>query len=236
MSSPIARARRRTGQGGRQRSESQQICQNDALLTPSDNLFINYLPPFYTDSDLRALCAPYGEIHSSKIMVNLETGESKCFGFVKFATLAQAQEAITNLNGKVIHNKRLLVKYASSKEKRGRESFVVYIKQIPDTLNEQSILELFRTYGPIADVIPHMVDPVDPTVWRCFVQYSCVEDARLAVSEMNNKVIADKTRPIHVCFGDPQMLPVRAIMHCSVGSLLDDIDERMLLPSFLKNE
>lgn len=221
--------------GGRQRSESQQICQSAAPINPSTNLFINYLPPFYTDADLRALCAPYGEIHSSKIMINLETGESKCFGFVKFATLAQAQDAIENLDGRVIHNKRLLVKYASSKEKAGRESFVVYIKQIPNTLNEQSIVELFKAYGPIAAVIPHMVDPIDPTVWRCFVQYGSVETARAAVSEMNNKVVVEGTRPIHVCFGDPQMLPVRSFTRCSVDSILDDIDERMLLPSFLND-
>ena len=81
-------------------------------IEPSTNVFINYIPAEYTEADLRRLCSEYGEIMTSKIMINLETGQSKCFGFVRFKTLQQAQAAIQGLNGRPVGNKILLAKYA----------------------------------------------------------------------------------------------------------------------------
>ncbi|OHT12700.1 hypothetical protein TRFO_17421 [Tritrichomonas foetus] len=223
---------------------------------PTTNLFVNYLPAYYGDTDLRNLVAPYGQIICSKIMVNLETGESKCFGFVRLANLQQAQNAITALNGMQLGHKRLLVKYAESKEKNDPESDLIYVKQIPLMMNQTDIAQLFSPFGHLVQVVPHMIDNIDPTVWRCFIRFDSIESAASAIFEMNNKIIVMDSKPIHVRFADPNCIPnvqntlnyygqFNNAMNGSVHHLnnnvnnhaqtqrLDEIDEAMLLPSFL---
>jgi RNA recognition motif-containing protein len=55
-------------------------------------------------------------------MINLETGESKGFGFVRFSTHEEAKSAIDGLNGRHVQTKQLLAKFAESREKRDRVS------------------------------------------------------------------------------------------------------------------
>ena len=95
------------GGGHRGRPRSEYIQRTSAgtrrprsqVIKPSPNVFINYIPPHYTEADLRQLCAPYGEIVSSKIMINLDTGQSKCFGFVKMRDINQATAVIHGIDG-----------------------------------------------------------------------------------------------------------------------------------------
>lgn len=46
------------------------------------NIFVKYLPPDVDDEGLRALFAPYGEIISSKVMIDHQTGMSLGYGYV----------------------------------------------------------------------------------------------------------------------------------------------------------
>lgn len=46
------------------------------------NVFVKYLPSDLTDQDFYKLFSPFGEIISSKIMVDQSTGKSLGYGFV----------------------------------------------------------------------------------------------------------------------------------------------------------
>ena len=210
-------------------------------IQPSTNVFINYIPAEFTEADLRQLCAEYGEIVCSKIMINLETGQSKCFGFVKFATLAQAQAAIKGLNGREIGPKRLLAKYAESKERQETISTMIYVKRLPATVGPEFVAHLFSRFGQILGVTPHMIETIDPQYWRCFVQFSSYNAAAAAIATMNNQIIVAGSRPIHVRYADESrmsgtMLPSRdslPIGSTMAPSLFDDPEKAHLLPSFL---
>ncbi len=72
------------------------------------NIYISNLSYSTNDADLRGLFAEYGEVSSSKIITDRETGKSRGFGFVEMPDDAQAQKAINGLNevefdGKVIN-------------------------------------------------------------------------------------------------------------------------------------
>ena len=207
-------------------------------IEPSTNVFINYIPAEYTEADLRRLCSEYGEIMTSKIMINLETGQSKCFGFVRFKTLQQAQAAIQGLNGRPVGNKILLAKYAESHEKKERASMTIYIKRLPMTINPANVTQMFSQFGEIIQIVPHILDTIDPQYWRCFVRYTTFESAAAAISAMNNQIVTPNTRPIHVRYADESRLSGSLtyneyLMH---GSLIDDGNELQLLPSFLRND
>jgi RNA recognition motif-containing protein len=47
------------------------------------NLFVNYLGQEINDEGLRNMFSPFGTIESAKVMVDLASGQSKGFGFVK---------------------------------------------------------------------------------------------------------------------------------------------------------
>jgi RNA recognition motif-containing protein len=195
---------------------------------------VNYIPADFTEADLCALCASYGTILCSKIMINLDTGESKCFGFVRFTSLQEAHAAIQGLNGRPIGGKRLLAKYAESREKKERASTMLYVKRLPVTVPEDRVMELFGAFGEILDLTPHVLNAPDPQFWRCVIRYARFGSAAAALSAMNNQIIAPDTRPIHVRYADESRMSaswVERPMQCP--SVIDAPDAMQLLPSFL---
>ncbi|CAM9667046.1 unnamed protein product [Ascophyllum nodosum] len=78
---------------------------------PGANLFIYHLPNDLTDADLATAFAPFGHVVSAKVFLDKRTGESKGFGFVSYNHPAEADVAITKMNGFQIGSKRLKVQH-----------------------------------------------------------------------------------------------------------------------------
>jgi RNA recognition motif-containing protein len=204
-------------------------------IEPSTNVFINYIPPGFSEADLCKLCAQFGTIVCSKIMINLETGQSRCFGFVRFSTLSEAQCAIQGLNGRPIGTKRLLAKFAESREKHDRASPLLYVKRLPLSVDQTSVAHLFSRFGDIVEIVPHVLDSINPEFWRCVIRYATVDEAAAALAGMNNHIICPNSRPIHVRYVDPSRMngsfPQGIVP--PQPSLIDEQDQTQLLPSFL---
>lgn len=66
------------------------------------NLYIRGLPPATTDEDLNNLCSRYGNIISTKAILDKNTNKCKGYGFVDFESPAVAQKAVTALKSKGI--------------------------------------------------------------------------------------------------------------------------------------
>lgn len=202
-------------------------------IQPSTNIFINYIPSEFTEDDLYRLCSEYGTIICSKIMINLETGQSKCFGFVRYATLDQARAAINGLQGKIIGTKKLLAKFAESKEKSEQQSLTIYIKHLPLSITQQDVFNIFSQFGTVLQVTPHNIFLKEPQFWRCMVQFEKLECASAAIHAMNNKIIAVGTRPIHVRYADEKRLSIPIPTITPPHSSLISQNERQLHPNFL---
>jgi RNA recognition motif-containing protein len=63
------------------------------------NLFIYHLPCQMTESDLRYLFTPFGNLLSCTLFRDKKTGSSKCFAFVSYDNHLSAQAAIQGRNG-----------------------------------------------------------------------------------------------------------------------------------------
>lgn len=84
------------------RSASSAVEPIGSGVRPTANLFVGGLHPAVNDTALEAAFAPYGDILSVKVMVDLHTGTSRRFGFVLFRDAAHAAAAKRDLDGTTI--------------------------------------------------------------------------------------------------------------------------------------
>ncbi len=63
------------------------------------NIFVSSLSFKARKEDLTELFAPYGEVTTSRIILNKETRRSKGYGFVEMPNEQEAMAAINALNG-----------------------------------------------------------------------------------------------------------------------------------------
>jgi len=87
------------------------------------NIFISNLDFKVESGDLTDFFSPYGEVVSSKVITDRETGKSRGFGFVEMSSDAAGKEAISNLNGAVVEGRAMTVNVARPKEKSSKRFF-----------------------------------------------------------------------------------------------------------------
>ncbi len=86
------------------------------------NIYVSNLSFNVQDEDLRDFFAPYGEIVSSKIINDRETGNSRGFGFVEMSDEAASKKAIAELDGATVEGRAIKVMEAKPKENKPNRS------------------------------------------------------------------------------------------------------------------
>lgn len=79
-------------------------------------LYVGNLSKQITDAQLNELATPYGKPVSANVATERNSGESKGFGFIEFATDAEANAAITGLDGRDVNGQALKVNQAKPRE------------------------------------------------------------------------------------------------------------------------
>ncbi len=75
-------------------------------------LYVGNLSYSFSSSDLEALLSEHGTVLSAEVISDRSTGQSKGFGFVEMDSEADAQTAITALNGQPHGGRTLTVNEA----------------------------------------------------------------------------------------------------------------------------
>ena len=83
------------------------------------NIYISNLSYGVDDADLQTLFAEYGEVTSAKVIMDRETGNSKCFGFVEMEDETEGFNAINALNETEFQGRKIVVKKARPREEGG---------------------------------------------------------------------------------------------------------------------
>jgi RNA recognition motif-containing protein len=83
--------------------------------------YVGNLPYGVTEDDLKKLFSEAGEVQSVKIVVDQYSGRPRGFGFVEMTSKAEAEKAISLLNGKVLTDRTLIVNEARPQKKKGGE-------------------------------------------------------------------------------------------------------------------
>ena len=82
-------------------------------------LYVGNLSYSVTDDTLRELFSSVGEVTSVNVITDRMTGRSRGFGFVEMADSTAAQQAIAQLNGRVVDDRALKVAEARPQQPRG---------------------------------------------------------------------------------------------------------------------
>ena len=81
-------------------------------------IYVGNLPWSTTDVELRDMFAEIGPVHSATVITDRETGRSRGFGFVEMDG-ADADQAISKLNGQEVGSRALKVNEARERPNRG---------------------------------------------------------------------------------------------------------------------
>ncbi len=81
-------------------------------------IYVGNLAWSTTEADLRDLFSTIGEVQSSTVITDRDTGRSRGFGFVEMDD-GDAEKAISELNGRDLGGRDLRVNEAQQKERRG---------------------------------------------------------------------------------------------------------------------
>lgn len=83
------------------------------------NIFVGNMSFQTTESDLRTLFEPFGQITRIHVVTDRETGQPRGFAFVEMAKEEEAAKAMADLNGKEVAGRALRVNEATPKPDRG---------------------------------------------------------------------------------------------------------------------
>lgn len=81
-------------------------------------LFVRNLSYDMTDEDLRSMFDKIGEVMSAKVVTDRYTGKSRGFGFVEMTNREDAEKAITELTGKEVSGRAIVVDKARDNSRR----------------------------------------------------------------------------------------------------------------------
>ena len=83
-----------------------------------NKLYVGNLPYSVRDEDLQQSFGQFGSVSSAKVMMERDTGRSKGFGFVEMGSDAEAQAAISGMNGQPLGGRSVVVNEARPMEAR----------------------------------------------------------------------------------------------------------------------
>ena len=86
-------------------------------------LYVGNLSYSTTEEDLRSLFSQAGTVASVALIKDRDSGQSKGFAFVEMSNQAEAQKAISILNGHVMGDRELRVSMARPREERSGGGF-----------------------------------------------------------------------------------------------------------------
>jgi len=157
------------------------------------NLYIRGLSPETTDKDLIQLCCKFGNIISTKAILDKTTNKCKGYGFVDFESPAAAEKAVRQLQS--------LNLQAQMAKQQEQDPTNLYLANLPPNMNECELEALLRQH---ANVISTRILRDSYTTSRGvgFARLESKEMCEKVIRLFNKKVLPGSKEPLLVKFAD----------------------------------
>lgn len=170
--------------------------QRDPSLRKSGvgNIFVKNLDKSIDHKALYDTFSMFGNILSCKVAMNA-AGESLGYGFVHYETEEAAVKAIEKVDGMVIAGENVLVTRWKPRSERSGDvtKFTnIYVKQLPDSITDESLRSIFEAFGPVTSVMLSK-DNEGKSRGFGFVNFESADDAMNAVDTLNGSEVDGQT-------------------------------------------
>ena len=152
------------------KSESQKIVYK---------AYVKNIPYSASPKDLYESLSKFGKIIQTRIMHYEHQGNqySRGYGFVNFATKEGLEAAIANSGNVEMEGQKLIIQIAKKPVKK-RNKNTLFIRGIPNIINENHLLNVFAPWKPIKVLIVQHDD--NDTIGYAFVRFNNKADCRQA--------------------------------------------------------
>ncbi|KAJ7298852.1 hypothetical protein O6H91_05G074200 [Diphasiastrum complanatum] len=168
--------------------------QRDPSLRKSGaaNIFIKNLDKTIDNKALSDTFSVFGTILSCKVVTD-PSGQSKGYGYVQFDQEEAAQNAISQVNGMLLNDKKVYVGPFVRRQERDNVSAAskfnnVFVKNLTDTTTEEDLVQVFGSFGPISSAVV-MRDVDGKSKCFGFVNFEHADDAAKAVESLHGTKI-----------------------------------------------
>ncbi|XP_022235022.1 protein alan shepard-like [Limulus polyphemus] len=174
------------------------ISQSDSVSSGTEqlsqtNLFIRGLLHSTTDKDLLNLCSPYGNVISTKAILDKMTNSCKGYGFVDFESPVAAENAVKKLQAKGIQ--------AQMARQQEQDPTNLYITNLPKSMMEGDLEKLLAPYGLVIST-RILRDSYVCSRGIGFARLESKEICEVIIRNLNGKYIAGSNVPLLIKFAD----------------------------------
>jgi len=177
-----------------------------ALTDPSAELFVVFvgdLSPEIDNDTLKEAFSTFGTVTDCRVVTDLNTGKSKGYGFVTFASKAEAEKGIQEMNGVFLGNRHIRTNWATRKpgpvpskpapkldyddvfKQSSETNTTVYCGNLPnEALTEELLRGAFSPFGSILEI------RVFKEKGYGFIRFGDKASACKAICEMHNKEVS----------------------------------------------
>uniref|UniRef100_A0A023GC16 Putative rna-binding protein elav/hu rrm superfamily n=1 Tax=Amblyomma triste TaxID=251400 RepID=A0A023GC16_AMBTT len=157
------------------------------------NLYIKGLTHTTTDKDLLNLCAPYGNIISTKAILDKDTNKCKGYGFVDFESPLAAEKAVKALQAQGVQ--------AQMAKQQEQDPTNLYMANLPLYMVEQDLEQLLQAHGSVIST-RILRDNSAQSRGVGFARMESKEKCEQIIATFNGKVLAGE------CFHFPPFIIV----------------------------
>ncbi|XP_019872248.2 RNA-binding motif, single-stranded-interacting protein 2 isoform X2 [Aethina tumida] len=157
------------------------------------NLYIRGLNPTTTDRDLVIMCQGYGNIISTKAILDKNTNKCKGYGFVDFESPTAAEAAVKALTAKSIQ--------AQMAKQQEQDPTNLYIANLPTSYKEADLDTMLSKYGQVIST-RILRDSSGFSKGVGFARMESKERCEQIIHAMNGSICGGGKEPLLVKFAD----------------------------------
>lgn len=174
-------------------------------MSTNAKLFVANLSWSVTEQELYDLFGQAGSVLSAKIPTRREDGKPRGFAFIEMSSPEEAQRAIQQWHGKLLHDRDLVVTIQDESKGNGgsgaRGQFSaapaapnakLFVRNVDYSVNEHELSELFQQVGQVVSArIPTDRETGEPKGFA-FVEMASTHEATQAIAQLNHTRLHQK--------------------------------------------
>jgi RNA recognition motif-containing protein len=152
------------------------------------NIFVSGFSVDFDDDALLRLFAPVGKVLNAKVMLDVDTGASKGFGFVLFEQEESAEAAVAKFDGAVIGG----CKFRVAVSRHDAENVLIetnrmHVRNVPHDVSDGQLNDHFRQFGTVVQLRSELDVSFTPPRRIVTVKFSDFDSVTAAVNGTHGK-------------------------------------------------